>query len=81
MSNSPNDDSDPIGLPEQCQPGMTFRINYSNSEPSEVWHVRAIVDGRAVVRTWDRSNQRWRYDVFGPGHFIGFFKRISWRKS
>lgn len=28
-----------------------------------LYHVRAWVDGRPVLRTWRRSKQRWRYYV------------------
>ena len=30
-------------------------------------HVRAIVDGRAVIRWWRAAKQRWEYEVIDPG--------------
>ena len=36
---------------------------------TELWHVRGIVDGQAVVRKWSKRNQFWVYKVAEPYWF------------
>lgn len=75
--------SDPV-LPELCVPGMSFAIVYGIDHPGNaLWHVRGIVDGRAVCRNWLRHKQRWHYDCFGPAFFRTYEQHgvIEWRKA
>lgn len=37
--------------------GLTYRYGIY------LWHVRAVVDDRLVVRRWWRSKQRWEWSV------------------
>jgi hypothetical protein len=56
---------DEIELPAWVRPGAQFRML------NQHWHVRAIVDGGALCRTWRPSKERWRYQWIGPDAFIG----------
>ncbi|WP_306049207.1 hypothetical protein [Oceaniradius stylonematis] len=52
-------------LPDWVRPGATFRYDFGpgNHNTGRVFHVRAVVDNRAVIREWDRHRQRWVYSV------------------
>ena len=43
-----------------------------------MWHIRAIVDGRAVIRTWVSPKQEWHYEVKG---FFWFNELMLARKN
>lgn len=54
-------------LPDWVQPGLSYRTNYDEGNPNNRrYHVRGIVDGRAVICTWSKCKQRWMYDVERP---------------
>jgi hypothetical protein len=58
-------DRDEIELPAWVRPGAQFRML------NQLWHVRAIVDGGPVCRTWRPYKKRWRYEWVDPEAFIG----------
>jgi|GEM_PF-3549988 len=69
-----------MSLPDECQPGRSFDVYYGDGNPhNRLWHVRAIVDGLAVCRTWSRNKQYWRYDCLEPAYFHAFRSHIKWR--
>lgn len=57
-------DIDP-GLLAALKPGASLRRTIGSATPTprtELWHVRAIVDGEYVVyRVWSRGRRRWHY--------------------
>lgn len=61
-------------LPEWVKPGVIYRTDFGpdNRNSGEVFHVRGIVDGRAVVRQWLRRKQRWNYTVVSGVEFQVF---------
>lgn len=57
-------------LPEWIKPGVKFRVFYGEGNVNNrVMHVRGVVDGWAVVRSWSRAKQRWNYTVKHPVFF------------
>ena len=51
-------------LPDWVVPGAKAREFYWPSNPSNrLWHVRAIVDNRPIVRAWSKYKQRWHYEI------------------
>jgi hypothetical protein len=58
-------DRDEIELPAWVRPGAQYRML------NQLWHVRAIVDGGPVCRTWRPQKKRWRYEWIDPEAFIG----------
>lgn len=44
----------------------------------ELYHIRGIVDGRAVLRSWSRSRQRWGYEVASPAAMRIVFIPQGW---
>jgi len=46
--------------------GAKVRIDYGQDNPNNcLYHVRAHVDGKLVVRRWFKRKQRWNYEVLG----------------
>lgn len=63
-------------LPEWVKPGVAFRYSYpdvacgrKNVHDGRVFHVRGVVDERAVLREWSRAKQMWCYTVEDPLFF------------
>ena len=58
-------------LPDWVKAGAAFRYVYpdGNHNNGRKFHVRGIVDGRAVIREWFKHKQRWNYTVEGPVYF------------
>ncbi len=55
------------GLLAALKPGARLRRTIGSLTPTpytELWHVRAIVDGEYIVyRVWSRSRRRWQYRI------------------
>jgi hypothetical protein len=62
-------------LPQWVTPGTSFKEVYGN-ENDCVWHVRGIVDGRAVCRRWRATKQRWHYEVLDWIWFDAFKEHL-----
>lgn len=59
-----------MNIPAFVKVGNALRLDYGDGNPSNaLYHVRALVDGRAVMRHWRKSKQRWQYVVEGPEWF------------
>ncbi|MCV9963888.1 hypothetical protein OIU34_18590 [Pararhizobium sp. BT-229] len=58
-------------LPEWVLPGTTFKLDMgeNNYHTGRKFHVQGIVDGRAVIREWWPSKQRWNYTIEPPAYF------------
>jgi hypothetical protein len=58
-------------LPEWVKPGAKYRYDFGpdNRNTGRTFHVRGIVDGRAVIREWSKSRKRWIYTVEGGVEF------------
>jgi hypothetical protein len=56
-------------LPGWVIVGASFRDEAGPIEFHRVYHVRAIVDDRAVLRFWRASKRRWEYVVECPAFF------------
>lgn len=52
-----------MSLPEWVKPDCSF------TEFKKVWHVRAIVDDRAVCRRWIPGKRSWNYDILDETYF------------
>lgn len=59
-------------LPHWCKPGVSFTLDYGPENPASktVYHVRGIVDGRAVMRYWRPVKRRWEYFVEDDVYFM-----------
>lgn len=67
-------------IPEEAVAGVSFRLIYGPDNPNNaLWHVRGLVDGRAVCRTWLKGKQRWHYDCLGPAFFHVNREIIEWK--
>lgn len=57
---------------ESARPGDRLRTVYGKDHPSnKLEHVRGIVDGYFVLRTW-RPGRGWRYSIEPPEYlFVG----------
>ncbi len=57
-------------LPKWVQPGASFKYNFGaeNTYTGREFHIRAIVDGQAVIREW-KDSSGWSYTVEGPYYF------------
>lgn len=66
-------------LPEWVKPGATFRYDFGrqNRHHGRVFHVRAIVDGMAVIREWRKSKRAWQYTVEPPEYFDAYDRHIK----
>lgn len=64
-------------LPKWVQPGASFKYNFGpeNTYTGREFHVRAIVDGQAVIREW-KEDSGWCYTVEGPYYFKSYGKLI-----
>ncbi len=72
MTEFVEDDSYPP-LPDWVKPGATYRYDFgdpNNFNHGRVFHVRAVIDNRAVVREWLNEKQCWYYSV----ECFGLFK-------
>lgn len=58
-------------LPEWVKPGAEFVTDFGedNSLSGRVYHVRAIVDGRVVLRKWRYNEQDWQYSIADASKF------------
>ncbi len=58
-------------LPDWVKEGAKYRYDFGpgNRNTGRVFHVRGIIDGRAVIREWSKSKQRWNYTIEGPVEF------------
>lgn len=67
-------DGDDLALPDWVRPGVSFRYDFGPGKlaTGRKFHVRAIVDGRAVIREWWKGKRRWNYTVEGPEYFLAF---------
>lgn len=65
-------------MPDWVREGMSFRYDFGpgNHNTGRKFHVRAIVDGRAVIREWSRGRQGWIYSVEGWPYFHSFREHI-----
>ena len=70
-------------LPDWVKPGASFKYDYGpdNHNNGRKFHVRAIVDGLAVLREWSAVKRRWRYKVEGPEYFHAFSEAIAFVKQ
>lgn len=50
-------------LPEWVKVGVKFK------DGDDLWHVRAIVDDKAVCRRWRTAKQWWHYECIDPEWF------------
>lgn len=64
-------ESDASKLPPECRPGAKYRSF------GKLYHVRAIVDGQAVIRWWS-PRKGWQYIVEGPIHFHVYKDNVTW---
>lgn len=68
------------GLLAALKPGARLRRTIGNLTPTpytELWHVRAIVDGEHVVyRVWSRSRRQWMYQMSDV-----FFLHLCWQNG
>jgi hypothetical protein len=53
-------------LPSWVKPGVSFRHGITGY----IFHIRGMVDGRAVVRYWSNTKQRWNYEVYHDTFFV-----------
>ena len=53
------------GLPAWVRRGASFRVAASG----RLYHVRGVVDDRAVLRTWLKHKRRWAYVVEDETYF------------
>lgn len=61
--------ADPVPrLPDWVQPGVSFR--QSVGQERWLYHVRALVDGHAIIRRWIEG--RWNYRCEGWEYFNAF---------
>lgn len=80
---NPNDEATPpdveeLSLPEWVRPGASYRYDFgkkTNINHGRTFEVRAIVDGRAVVREGS-DRKGWIYTVERPGMFEAFGTHI-----
>lgn len=57
-------------LPTWVKPGVSFRIVFGKGNiNNKRYHVRGIVDGQAVLRSWNNYKRRWIYIVESPVWF------------
>lgn len=64
-----------MDLPDWVKVGVKYR--YPDHRKMRLLHVRAVVDGRAVVREWSRQMQAWQYTVVGPYWFYVWEDKIK----
>lgn len=64
-------------LPKWVTPGALFRYNFGpeNTYTGREFHVRAIVDGQAVIREWS-DKTGWLYTIEGPSYFRAYGRRL-----
>jgi hypothetical protein len=60
-----------LKLPDWVKPGISFK---HKTDLRRKYHVRGIVDDRAIVRVWLKSKQSWEYVVKDPAYFEVFGK-------
>lgn len=59
-----------VELDALLQPGAALRIYFGPGDGrNRTVHVRAVVDGHFVIRTWSRTDRRWAYEV-EPRHYF-----------
>jgi hypothetical protein len=64
-------------LPKVCERGASFRVDYGKKGlKARVWHVRGVVDGRAVCRTWQAP--MWSYELHPASFFFLSGHRVTW---
>lgn len=57
-------------LPDWVKPGASFKLDYGAGNINNAkYHVRAVVDGLAVLRQWSTGKQRWFYSTEWPSFF------------
>lgn len=49
--------------------GTLIREPFGNRR---LWHLRGVVDGRAVIRTWHREKSRWYYAIEGSTWWLAY---------
>ena len=67
-------------LPSWVTPGATFKEHDGSAKPkhSTLWQVRAIVDGRAVIRHRDTTYiGNWRYETWCDVRFDNMAKYVT----
>lgn len=71
------------GLPEWVDVGATFTYRYAPDNPhhGRKFHIRGIIDGRAVVAEWWKHKRRWNYTVEPPVYFEAFGDVIVPKKA
>lgn len=51
-------------LPDWIKPGASFKLYYNRGNPNNAkYEVRAVVDGRVVLREWFKEKERWNYSI------------------
>ncbi len=45
--------------------------------PGRLWHVRGIIDGQIVMRTWSYISKAWSYRTTGPWGFVCGLYRLD----
>lgn len=71
-------DVEEFPLPEWVKPGASYRYDFgkpTNINHGRTFDIRAIVDGRIVVREWS-DRKGWMYTVESPSIFEVFGARI-----
>ncbi|CDX26927.1 hypothetical protein MPL3356_60622 [Mesorhizobium plurifarium] len=66
-------------LPEWVKPGTAFIYQFGpdNHNNGRKFHIRGIVDDRAVIREWWRHKRRWNYTVEDWIYFNAFAPHIK----
>ena len=64
-------------LPDWVQPGRAFRVTIG-AGGKHLWHIRAVVDDRAVCRRW--KNFQWEYKVLEPEFFDVYREHIAFEE-
>lgn len=71
-----------MSLPDYIRPGAVYRVIYGDGhQANQRHHVRAIVDGRAVVKRWIRHKARWHYEVCDAIYYSVLAERIKVTKK
>lgn len=63
-------------FPEWAKAGASFKWDFGpefgrdNDNQGRLFHIRAFVDGQAVIREWSPEKERWYYTVEPVWYFL-----------